>query len=197
MGSPDEAACFVYCQDRFPAGKDQHLAVVNCALEVMCSPPCTLYPQDYELCRAFMNNGDCTGYQKACEADPRCTTYRDCVKFCGSIAACTACDDTADATGVRGGEAEGEVAAERVADHVDVVELQVVEQRGAVFDHVDKAQRTFDMGAARAAIVGHDQGERFGQLGDEVIPHPARPPEAGNQQQRGSVSDLLEVTANI
>ncbi|TKD09226.1 hypothetical protein [Polyangium fumosum] len=94
----DESACFVYCQDRFPAGKDQHLAVVNCALEVMCSPPCTFYPQDYDLCRTFMNNGDCTGFQKACEADARCGVYRDCVKFCTSIGDCTACDDSADGT---------------------------------------------------------------------------------------------------
>ena len=97
-GSPDEPACLQYCQGRFPAGKDQHLAVVNCAQDVMCSPPCTFYPQDYDLCRTFMNNGDCTGYMKACDADTRCSTYRDCVKFCGTIADCTACDDTADAT---------------------------------------------------------------------------------------------------
>ncbi|MDI1450872.1 hypothetical protein [Polyangium sp. 6x1] len=96
-GSPDEGACFVYCQDRFPSGKDQHIAVVNCAQDVKCSPPCTFYPQDYDLCRTFMNNGDCTGYQKACDADTRCSAYRDCVKFCGTIAACTACDDTPDA----------------------------------------------------------------------------------------------------
>jgi len=67
---------------------------VNCAQTHTCSPPCTFYPQDYDLCRTFMENGDCNGYKKACEASVDCTTYRDCRNLCGTLAECLACDDT-------------------------------------------------------------------------------------------------------
>jgi hypothetical protein len=95
-GSPDEGACFVYCQDRFPGGKAQHIAVVECAIEHQCSPPCTFYPQDYDICRTFMNNGDCHGYRAYCESNVNCTTYRDCISLCSSIDDCLACDDTSE-----------------------------------------------------------------------------------------------------
>lgn len=97
-GSMDEGACQIQCQSKFPGGKDQHLAVVNCAVDpnTMCSPPCTFFPQDYDLCRNFMNNGDCFGYNKACEADLNCRNFRDCVSFCATLPDCLACDDTAE-----------------------------------------------------------------------------------------------------
>ena len=92
----DESACFVHCQNRFPAGKTQHLALVNCAQAKTesCQPPCAFYPQDYDLCRTFMNNGDCFGYQGACEASLNCKNFRDCISLCGTLTECLACDDT-------------------------------------------------------------------------------------------------------
>lgn len=92
-GSPDEGECFQACQNRFPSGKDQHIAVVECAQKHTCSPPCTFYPQDYDLCRTFMNNGDCTGWKKYCDDTADCKAYRDCVSICTSIGACLACAD--------------------------------------------------------------------------------------------------------
>jgi len=94
LGSPDEGNCFTQCQGKHPAGKDQHLALVNCAVDTKCQPPCTFYPQDYDLCRTFMNNGDCYGLNNACEASLNCKNFRDCIKFCSSLADCLACDDT-------------------------------------------------------------------------------------------------------
>jgi len=94
IGSPDESTCFTQCQGKHAAGKDQHLAVVNCAVDTKCQPPCTFYPQDYELCRTFMNNGDCYGINNACEASLDCKNFRDCIKSCASLADCLACDDT-------------------------------------------------------------------------------------------------------
>jgi len=93
-GSQDEGECFVSCQNRFPDGKSQHVALVNCATKHTCSPPCTFYPQDYDLCRMFMNNGDCAGYKAYCESVPECSAYRDCIAVCASIEDCLACDDT-------------------------------------------------------------------------------------------------------
>lgn len=94
IGSPDESNCFQHCQGKSSAGKDQHLAVVNCAYDTKCQPPCAFYPQDYDLCRTFMNNGDCYGYNAACEASLNCKNFRDCIKFCSSLQDCLACDDT-------------------------------------------------------------------------------------------------------
>jgi len=94
IGSPDEGNCFTQCQSKHSAGKDQHLAVVNCAQGTMCQPDCAFYPQDYDLCRTFMNNGDCYGYNRACEDSLNCKNFRDCISFCSSLADCLACDDT-------------------------------------------------------------------------------------------------------
>lgn len=94
LGSMDEGACFTQCQNKHPGGKAQHLAVVNCALDTTCQPPCTFYPQDYDFCRGFMNNGDCFGINNACEANQNCKNFRDCVLFCGDLQECLACDDT-------------------------------------------------------------------------------------------------------
>lgn len=96
IGSPDESNCFTQCQGKNAAGKDQHLAVVNCAVDTKCQPPCAFYPQDYDLCRTFMDNGDCFGYKTACENSLNCKNFRDCIKFCSSLPDCLACDDTAE-----------------------------------------------------------------------------------------------------
>jgi hypothetical protein len=92
--SMDEGECQIQCQSKHAAGKDQHLAVVNCAVDTKCQPPCTFYPQDYDLCRTFMNNGDCYGYNQACENSLNCKNFRDCISFCASLPDCLACDDT-------------------------------------------------------------------------------------------------------
>ncbi len=99
-GSTDEGECFTACQNRFPAGKTQHLALVDCAVKQTCSPPCTFYPQDYDLCRTFMNNGDCAGWKKFCEDTPSCVNYRNCISICTTIEACLECSNSTEgATG--------------------------------------------------------------------------------------------------
>lgn len=75
IGSPDESNCFVHCQGQHPQGKEQHLAVVDCAVGTTCQPHCAYYPQDYDFCRTFMNNGDCYGYGAACEASLNCKNF--------------------------------------------------------------------------------------------------------------------------
>jgi hypothetical protein len=94
IGSPDEGACQASCQSAYPAGKDPHLAAVECAINAVCAPPCLFYPDDYDDCRIFMNQGDCAAQRAACEASSDCQTYRDCARTCGSLAACLACDDS-------------------------------------------------------------------------------------------------------
>lgn len=96
IGSPEEGECLTSCQNRFPAGKEQHLALVNCAVTHTCSPPCTFYPQDYDLCRTFMNNGDCAGWKKLCEDSTCCVNYRNCISICTGVASCLECGNTAD-----------------------------------------------------------------------------------------------------
>lgn len=94
IGSADEGACQKYCQDKHPGAKDKHLAVVDCALSMVCNPPCTLYPDDYDKCTLFMNQGDCHAQREACNASNDCQTYKDCVLLCGTLKDCLACDDT-------------------------------------------------------------------------------------------------------
>ena len=96
----DEGKCQVKCQDDHPDGKQPHLALVNCANDATCSPPCTFYPQDYELCRSFMTKGACSATNQACKGSSECQTYKDCVTTCQTVAECIACDDSA--TGLAG-----------------------------------------------------------------------------------------------
>ncbi|HRI66593.1 MAG TPA: hypothetical protein PK156_20230 [Polyangium sp.] len=95
LGSDEESPCFIQCQNKYPGGKAQHVALVDCAFMTTCQPPCTFYPQDYDFCRGFMNNGDCYGIQKACDENVNCKNFRDCVSFCTTLQDCLACDDTA------------------------------------------------------------------------------------------------------
>lgn len=99
LGLPEseESKCFVDCQSKNPGGKASHLAVVNCANKGTCMPPCVPYPQDYEACRAFMNNGDCAGPLAACKASVDCQKYGDCASQCTTLSECLACDDTLEA----------------------------------------------------------------------------------------------------
>ena len=91
----DEGKCQVKCQGDHPDGKQPHLALVNCATAVACSPPCTFYPQDYDACRSFMTKGACSAAYLACKDSSDCQTYKDCVTTCQTVADCIACDDTA------------------------------------------------------------------------------------------------------
>jgi hypothetical protein len=93
--SDDEGQCQVKCQGDHPDGKQKHLALVNCADGAACSPPCTFYPQDYDLCRSVANKGACAAANQACKDSSECQTYKDCVTTCKTIAECIACDDSA------------------------------------------------------------------------------------------------------
>jgi hypothetical protein len=90
----EEGACFVACQSAHSSGKEKHLAVVNCAQETTCLPPCVPYPQDFEGCREFMDNGICKDERGACEASLDCKNYRECVSVCKTASECITCDDT-------------------------------------------------------------------------------------------------------
>ncbi|MFS8068842.1 MAG: hypothetical protein ACMG6S_20980, partial [Byssovorax sp.] len=59
-----------------------------------CSPPCTFYPQDYDMCRSFMTKGACSAANQACKDSSECQTYKDCVTTCQTVAECIACDDS-------------------------------------------------------------------------------------------------------
>lgn len=93
-GSSDEGKCQVQCQNEHPDGTAQHLALVECSIASPCKPPCVPYPQDYEGCRAFMDQGDCAGARAACQNSANCDLYRDCASLCTSLQACLACDDS-------------------------------------------------------------------------------------------------------
>lgn len=90
----EEGQCQVKCQADHPDGKDNHLALVNCAADAKCSPPCTFFPQDYDACKAFMNKGACKDENQACKDSNGCQTYKDCVTTCTTLKECIACDDT-------------------------------------------------------------------------------------------------------
>lgn len=94
IGSPDEGACQVNCQNAHPKGKNKHIAVAECSLSGSCMPPCVPYPQSYDECRAFMDGGLCKDALAACAASIDCKNYNDCVSFCSTVADCVACDDT-------------------------------------------------------------------------------------------------------
>jgi hypothetical protein len=91
----EEGACFVACQSAHSSGKEAHLAVVDCSQQGSCLPPCVPYPQDFEGCREFMDNGLCKEARAACDASLDCKNYRDCVSVCKTASECIACDDTA------------------------------------------------------------------------------------------------------
>lgn len=90
----EEGQCQVKCQADHPDGKVNHLALVNCAIDSKCSPPCTFYPQDYDACVSFMNKGACQEANQACKDSNDCQTYKDCVTTCTTLKECIACDDT-------------------------------------------------------------------------------------------------------
>lgn len=90
----DEGKCQTKCQGDHPDAKAAHTALVYCAEGAICSPPCTFYPQDYDLCRSFMTKGACKDANQACKDSSDCQTYKDCVSTCTTLAECIACDDT-------------------------------------------------------------------------------------------------------
>lgn len=90
----EEGQCQTKCQGEHPDGKASHIAVVNCAVDAKCSPPCTFYPQDYDACRSFMTKGPCQTANQACKDSNECQTYKDCVSTCTTLKECIACDDT-------------------------------------------------------------------------------------------------------
>lgn len=93
IGSPEEGACQVYCQNLHPGAKTHHLAVVNCAAGSVCKP-CSSYPFDYDACVASANVGPCAASLSDCEGSVDCKDYRDCVATCATFQQCLACDDT-------------------------------------------------------------------------------------------------------
>lgn len=96
----EESKCFVQCQTQHSSAKDKHLAVVDCAVNAVCKPPCLDYPVDYDQCRAFMNQNFCAGLITACDTSPECQTYRDCIGSCSTLNDCNLCDNTAE--GIKG-----------------------------------------------------------------------------------------------
>ena len=92
--TPDEGQCQKKCQDEHPDGSASHLKLVNCAIAAVCSPPCTFYPQDNDLCRSFMNKGACKDKDQACKDSLDCQNYKDCVSTCKTLAECITCDNT-------------------------------------------------------------------------------------------------------
>jgi hypothetical protein len=90
----EEGQCQVKCQGDHPEGKDNHIALVNCANDAKCSPPCTFYPQDYDICKSFMTKGPCKDANQACKDSNDCQTYKDCVSTCMTQKDCIACDDS-------------------------------------------------------------------------------------------------------
>ena len=94
IGSSEEGECQARCQDDYPSGKIPHLAVVDCAVNAACTPPCAFYPQDYDACRVYMDGARCKDERSACDASVTCSSYRDCVSFCTTLKDCVACDDT-------------------------------------------------------------------------------------------------------
>ena len=90
----DEGKCQVKCQNDHADGKTAHTALVYCAESAKCSPPCTFYPQDYDMCRTFMDKGACKDAKQACKDSSDCATYNDCVFACSTLSGCLACDDT-------------------------------------------------------------------------------------------------------
>jgi hypothetical protein len=92
--SLEEGQCQKKCQDEHPDGASSHLALVNCADHAVCSPPCTFYPQDNDLCRSFMTKGACKDVNQACKDSLDCQNYKDCVSTCKTLAECIACDNT-------------------------------------------------------------------------------------------------------
>ena len=90
----EEGQCQKKCQDDHPDGKASHLKLVNCAVDAVCSPPCTFYPQDNELCRSFMTKGACKDANQACKDSLSCQNYKDCVTTCKTQAECIVCDNT-------------------------------------------------------------------------------------------------------
>jgi len=94
IASPEEGQCQKKCQDEHPDGTSSHLKLVNCAINAVCSPPCTFYPQDNDLCRTFMNKGACKNENQACKDSLDCQNYKDCVSTCKTLAECISCDNT-------------------------------------------------------------------------------------------------------
>ncbi len=90
----EEGQCQVKCQGEHPDGKDHHLALVNCANDSKCGPPCTFYPQDYDACKAYMTNGACLSKSQDCKDSNDCQTYKDCASACTTQKECIACDDS-------------------------------------------------------------------------------------------------------
>ncbi len=93
-GSPEEGQCQKKCQGEYPDGSVSHLALVNCVIDAACSPPCTFFPQDNDLCRAFMTKGACKDANQACKDSLDCQNYKDCVSTCKTLAECISCDNT-------------------------------------------------------------------------------------------------------
>lgn len=95
IGSGEEGACQVQCQQAHLSGKSQHLALVNCAIGAWPScEKCSSYPYDYEKCVEKAVGSACKTQYDACNASADCEQYRQCVAGCSTLAACNACDDT-------------------------------------------------------------------------------------------------------
>jgi hypothetical protein len=117
IGSPEEGACQVDCQNQHAAAKAHHLALVNCAASASCAP-CSSYPWDYDACVAAADAGACAATRSACEASADCTSYRSCVATCATLADCLACGSTP----------AGQAGAPLLLDHQQCLAGQCIEE---------------------------------------------------------------------
>ncbi len=103
LAAPDEGACQLHCQSLHPAGKQLHLAWVDCASSGGCQPPCAGYPYDYDQCVAAQNAGPCQPARDACTAsNTDCQLYQACAAACTTFPDCALC---AEGPGPAAGEA--------------------------------------------------------------------------------------------
>ena len=92
---------------------------------------------------------------------------------------------------------ERDPAAERVADEVDLLEPEVLDEGGDVVAHRDEADRPVDVGRAPVALeVGEDDAVSGGELVGHRPEHLARPESAVEQHQRPAAAVDLVVEAD-
>lgn len=95
LGSMDEGACQVACQNLHAGAKQKHLNLVNCAQGgAACMPPCAFYSFDWDQCVAKEASGTCKPLLDACNANADCQSYQSCAASCGTNAECQACAST-------------------------------------------------------------------------------------------------------
>ena len=96
------------------------------------------------------------------------------------------------------GETLGDDPAQRQAQHVRPLELELVQQLGHVSRVIGQgAGLAAGNGAAEAAVIGQDAGELLGEVGNDRVPDAAIAPEAGNEEHRVALADDLVVAPDV